>query len=236
MASDIQKFIDSLNTEINEKNIKDNYIRRLARFLRGREHSLHVAETQTGLDISWRMLQDVAQQNNFTFLDMKPYFERSAKAKKSKNGGWYMVIPIRNTVSKLKPAYNANYWNDIVSKMDYGNTDNSLDPKKLQAILQGANSTNGTVPELNYSWKSSNVTRVPLGTNRGKYISFRTVSNNSDPMSWIVGKQQMSNQIQNNNANNVHQLAKYVSKVIKNHIDEFNKDNPIGLYDQLSLF
>ena len=64
------------------------------------------------------------------------------------------------------------------------------------------------------------MTRVQWGASgkRGKYIQFRTVSNKSDPNSWIVGRQAL-----NQDTPDIEKLAPYISTILldnaKKHLD-----------------
>lgn len=115
-----------------------------------------------------RGLQATARDNGFTvygggpsrMIDMKDYFKNSAKAKSKKNGGWYLVIPLRPKAKSV--------------------------PKELPVIIQPTRSFDellkgAAAPNL----LSNPVTKQTHEEATGKPV-FRTVSDRSKPDSWLV--------------------------------------------------
>lgn len=127
-----------------------------------------------------------AKQQDGSFIDLKEAYARSPKAKHKENGGWYLIIPIGARSKDLRSIAPKSLWQQF-SHADFGTT---IEIPKLQQALGKDQSQ--VISNLQYQWKSNNVTRVApkngKGT-RGKYITFRTVSDKSDPMSWIIGRQ-----------------------------------------------
>lgn len=126
-------------------------------------------------------------------IDMKKAFARSPKRNIKKNGGWWMVIPMRRMTSRTK-SKDA----DGMSKRLYDDLRRQKLPKgvKSQTIVsdylfdnRGAPSQ---VPNLNYEPKSHNITRIrntDTMTQRGsRYVAFRTVSDKSHPASWLINR------------------------------------------------
>lgn len=224
-TNSLQEFKDFMLKSVNKENITNNYLKNLSVFLRTREHTLNISTTSDALNISITMLNNSLKKNNLTFIDLKPYFKNSNKAKQSKNGGWYLKIPVGGVhkVRDYRDVYGRDIWDKEISKMDFNSTFQGQGnlPSQLQSKLQQGN----VIPELEYQWKSSSITRVQKGSSgtRGSYLTFRTVSNKSDPMSWIVGRNNLSNQIQENNSHNERQLASYISQVINAYVNSYNK-------------
>lgn len=219
MANSLEnQFKDLFTRTINKKTITDNIRNDLGSWIKSKDSSLNVSNVGDDiLSISYSLMQDEASKNDINFIDLKPYFERSSKVKRTKNGGWYMVIPISNSATKLRSAYGRSLW-DRISHTDFGSTSSEGDINRIQSTL--GVSQDATIPELQYAWKSNNVTRVQWGASgkRGKYIQFRTVSNKSDPNSWIVGRQAF-----NQDTPDIEKLAPYISTILldnaKKHLD-----------------
>lgn len=228
-TNSVNEFTDFLNRSVDKKEITNDYLKNLSVWLRTKEHSLHVAETPDALEVSYSLLKQSMSDNGMTFIDLKQYFKNSSKAKPTKNGGWYLVVPVGgiHKVSDYRDVYGRNTWDKEISKMNMGQTFSSADkslPQRLQSRIQGG--TGNVIPELTYNWKSSSITREQWGSSgkRARYLTFRTVSNKSDPMSWIVGRQNLSQQIKANNSHNERQLGSYIAEVINAYVSEYNSE------------
>ena len=190
---DVKRFLEkSLDTQKETQEYAKNY----ANQLQSQLPSLTVRADNNQVTITMPYLQAYARRQGIKFIDMKQYFARSSKVKRKKNGGWYLIVPIGNKASELKSASPRKMW-ETVSHSPFGSTSQLSDEINNyleQGFSSQSNQNNQTVPELNYSWKSSNVTRIQKGPSGkyGSYISFRTVSDKSDPRSWLVGRQAFS--------------------------------------------
>lgn len=80
-TNSLQEFKDFMFKSVNKENITNNYLKNLSVFLRTREHTLNISTTSDALNISITMLNDSLKKNNLTFIDLKPYFKNSNKAK-----------------------------------------------------------------------------------------------------------------------------------------------------------
>lgn len=225
-TNSVSEFTNFLERSVDKKEITNSYLKNLSVWLRTKEHSLHIAETPDALEVSYSLIKQSMEENGMTFIDMKQYFKNSSKAKPTKNGGWYLVVPVggAHKVSDYRDIYGRNTWDKEISKMDMGQTfvsANKTLPQELQSKIQG---TGNVIPELSYKWKSANITREQWGSSgkRARYLTFRTVSNKSDPLSWIVGRQNLSQQISSNNSHNERQLGSYISQVINAYVTEYN--------------
>lgn len=205
-------FTRTINQNVIERSMRDD----LSKWIKTKDSSIKVSNVGDNiLSLSYTLIEDEAKKQGAQFIDLKPYFARSSKAKHTKDGGWYMVIPIQRGAPELRSAYGRSLW-DTISHTNYGETSSQGDVSRLQEKL--GVSPSATIPELAYKWKSNNVTRVKWGSSgkRGRYIQFRTVSNKSDPNSWIVGRQTL-----NEETPGIEQLAPYISTIMKNHVDEY---------------
>lgn len=221
-TNSLTQFTQFLTKAVDKEEVTNEYLKNLSVFLRTKEHELNIASTKDALDISMNMLQESMQKKNLTFIDLKQYFAKSSKARKSKNGGWYLRVPLHPKVRDVRDVYGRSLWDNTISKMDFGDTFSS----NFLNIQDKMNKGN-VIKELQYQWKSNSITRQRLSSNsnRGTYLMFRTVSDKSDPLSWIVGRQNLSNEIQNNNSHNERQLASYVSQVISAYVENYNRQN-----------
>ena len=205
-------FTRTINPNVIERSMRDD----LSKWIKTKDSSINVANVGDNLlSLSYTLIEDEAKKQGAQFIDLKPYFARSSKVKHTKDGGWYMVIPIQRGAPELRSAYGRSLW-DTISHTNYGETSSQGDVSRLQEKL--GVSPSATIPELAYKWKSNNVTRVQWGSSgkRGRYIQFRTVSNKSDPNSWIVGRQTL-----NEETPGIEQLAPYISTIMKHHVDEY---------------
>ena len=137
-------------------------------------------------------------------FDMKKGFQNSSKAKRTKKGGWYLIIPFTFRTTSANPlsgnpgqllprsVYDLIRNEPDVQKQPVNNVQVSLlkNNDKIPARYQPpqsvierlTNTANTYIPKSSiYAGliRTKNVT-----TNRSKYNTFRAVSNNSDPASW----------------------------------------------------
>lgn len=122
-------------------------------------------------------------------VDLKRFFKASPNAKETKDGGWYMVIPIRRYTGRQRETREKStgmtnrLYQDLLSKQP---------PKGYQELASDYlydNRRGGSpIKELNYTPKSKGITRIPQQYRGHQYVSFRTVSDRSHPASWIVNR------------------------------------------------
>lgn len=212
-----------LDEEADTKPIIENYVKGLAKDLRNTFGRDTVKVQGTDINIAYKVLTD-AENNKVQFFDLKPYFQRSAKAKISKNGGWYLKIPIRHTAAQFRSAYGSKAWNQI-SHVQFGTTANpDVNMQRLQKVL--SNSGGLASNPLGYQWKSSSITRIPSanGGNRGSYIQFRTVSNRSNPSSWINSRSDINRRIieETNTDEEAQEVAQVINAAIERIVNQYN--------------
>ena len=131
-------------------------------------------------------------------FDMKEGFSHSSKRKTSLGGGWYLTIPFRYATSQAV-AESTIFSGKLPAEIERIAKEN--DGKPVRAIqlpsqyaqlgrrkaIQGAD---GVIPEyVHKAPKFQGLVRVDVSStrneNRGAYMTFRRVSNNSEPYSWI---------------------------------------------------
>lgn len=144
-------------------------------------------------------------------FDMKKGFQNSPKAKKTEDGGWYLTIPFRFATpgaigeSEVFSAKLPEQVYQIVkdkpsSKTQMGErtgasegVDRSELPEEFQKLKNRPSFTTVNQKETfeAYQHKTSIYEGVQRSAQtyenatQGQYVSFRRVSDNSDPMSWI---------------------------------------------------
>lgn len=218
-----------LINDVSENKVGHQYTNSLAQYLEKRYGRSAVKRKGRSVTVAFKMLDDMANGegafSGIKFYDLKPYFAQSPKAKPRKDGkGWYLVVPVGSPhkVSQLRQAYSRSLWDEI-SHMPMGKTANQGDIDRFRQVLGGQ--TNSPTGLLDYTWQSTSITKVPWGTKRSRYITFRTVSDRSDPNSWLIGRNQMNNAI-NEVAKNERQartIARYIRQGIENALQEFNR-------------
>lgn len=215
----LKQFLDD---EVDEHKIAKRYTDSIADDLKNTFGQDTVKVQGTDINIAYRIVSGEGDQL-VSFFDLKPYFQASSKAKTSKSGGWYLKVPIGHLASTFRKAYGTKQWN-VISHVQFGETaGGTADSSRLQQILSNSGGLNST--PLAYQWKSSNITRVPAinGGGRGSYIQFRTVSDKSDPNSWVVGRKQM-NQAINDNTNSeaeARAVASVIDASINRIVDQY---------------
>lgn len=126
----------------------------------------------------------VDRMNKKGVVDLKPFFKSSSMAKKKKKtGGWYMVIPIRRKVSGMS---NAMYRQANAITIPVGNDTST----SINTLLY-ENRKSPQISSANYTPVSNNLTRVRNGK-KSNYYAFRTVSDKSNPASWIMNRSKIN--------------------------------------------
>lgn len=116
-------------------------------------------------------------------IDLKPYFAKSSKRKTSKDGGWYLTVPIRRKARGMsRRMYEQLRAIDISPNEQKTVLSDYLYDKRVQS----------DVSALNYEPKSNNITKMKVGKNRHDYVAFRTVSDKSPASSWIVNRDKVT--------------------------------------------
>lgn len=205
----VSKFLEEQVEEV-----RSDYTAKLKQTLSQEVGSNNIRASGDAISITYKILdQQQQEQGSGGFIDLKPYFANSSKAKPKKDGGWYIKVPVggQQNTTKMRQAYGRKLWDEI-SHMDFGSTGGgNADIDRVRKALTG--STNGGGGFLNYDWKSTNITRTQAGSGRyGHYNTFRTVSDKSSPTSWIVGRQGMNNKV--SSYDNGEEIAKVLMQII----------------------
>ncbi|QEG13773.1 hypothetical protein MARVELLAND_251 [Bacillus phage vB_BspM_MarvelLand] len=118
-------------------------------------------------------------------IDLKPFFAHSSKRKKSKDGGWYLRVPIKRKARDMsRRMYEQLRAIDIA-------------PSERQTVISDYlydRRRDSDASMLNYEPKSKKITKIRSGNNRHDYVAFRTVSNKSPQSSWIINRGKVNTQ------------------------------------------
>lgn len=184
-----KNFLDGMGNRIKrmEQAIAEDKAREFEQRFKAGISDADVTRNKTRVQVS-RALEDQGKQ----VIDMKPFFKNSPKAKKTKNGGWYLVVPIRRFTGRDKDTrekasgMSSRLYKDVNRQMK-GGTSNTIVSDYLYDNRKGSFSP---VPELNYTPKSNNISKMKNTKGRGStYVSFRVVGSNSAPSSWIINRE-----------------------------------------------
>ena len=141
-------------------------------------------ETFSGAVILRGKLPNMFEQG-FPNFDMKVGFGKSGKITRTKSGGWYLTIPFRHSTP------GAFMYGQAMGKDVYGVA------KKLNPYGSGQGNTSLSWPGAgDKSWtgyqhktnKYNGMVRIVKSyqkATQSQYMTFRRVSNNSDPQSWM---------------------------------------------------
>lgn len=145
--------------------------------------------------------------DNLDVIDLKPFFAQSSKVKQKKDGGWYMVIPIKLGARKTK-ATNRKLYEELRA-VDLGGADSRTIISDY--LYDKRRQSEATM--LNYTPVSSNVTKIRTGKNRHDYVAFRTVSDKSPMSSWILNRDKVNSDDESKTfVRNVNRLMKWKMK------------------------
>lgn len=150
-------------------------------------------------------------------IDLKPHFQASSKAKKTKKGGWYLVVPIKRyepTSTKSNRMSEEEY--EMLKGVQMHQT-------VVDEYLLADRDWTSPIRSLSYEPpRRQNITRKPKRNKQGvpmggsQFIAFRTVSNKSNPSSWIVNRQKADQ-------DNFYKYADAITKLIVGINDSLNR-------------
>jgi len=125
--------------------------------------------------------------------DMKPKMLASPKAKEGKDGKKYITVPFRHGTpgAVTMPAMPKNVYNQV-KRLGYSRRNGGLDTKqytwggRLGNSALGQRSHSGDHPGAGYTWRTGQYSgMVRVGQpGHSQYLTFRRLSENSDPKSW----------------------------------------------------
>lgn len=119
-------------------------------------------------------------------IDLKKAFAKSSKRKPKKDGGWYLIVPIRIKAKSL----NRKAYHDL-RKAQIPSGAKSV--TKVTDYLDGRRRA-VTHPALKPQPMSKNTTRFKTKNKKQSgYAIFRTVSNTSPANSWILNRDKVTN-------------------------------------------
>lgn len=214
-----------LEDDVSKEKYVNSYAKGLQKQLEQTFGKQAIKLSTNGLKVAYKIIEDTSTNEQIRFIDLKPYFMQSPKAKPTKDGGWYLKIPVGGfqSTTKMRMAYGRSLWDDI-SHLNFGETGGqSANIERFKKVLNSSGEGEGA---LAYQWKSTNITRIQSGGGKyGHYITFRTVSNKSDPMSWVTSRSSIQQQV---NARSFDpQKAKIISNIIREaiirNIEQYNQ-------------
>lgn len=220
--NDLKKYLED---DISKEKYVNSYAKGLQKQLEQTFGKQAIKLSTNGLKVAYKIIEDTSTNEQIRFIDLKPYFMQSPKAKPTKDGGWYLKIPVGGfqSTTKMRMAYGRSLWDDI-SHLNFGETGGqNANIERFKKVLNSSGEGEGA---LAYQWKSTNITRIQSGGGKyGHYITFRTVSNKSDPMSWVCGRNAIQQQV---NARSFDpQKAKIISNIIREaiirNIEQYNQ-------------
>lgn len=159
---------------------------------------------------SKRMEATIGKLANRGVVDLKPFFMRSSKVKRKKNGGWYLVIPMNiSSRSIIRTSGRATY--DRIVKQFSSLSPGEQSTLNVEGMLQRVQHT--TLPSLVPPAPYSNITAKKHSNGRNTYTMFRTVSDKSAPTSWVLNRNNVN---QNNTSQTLeHEVGVLIRKRIQ---------------------
>lgn len=165
-------------------------------YVRSIQDGLRFPEDLTGEVFTTSPHSSVVEDGIKAF-DMKPGLLSSPKAKTNKDGGKYITVPYRHGTPGTvgMPAMPLNIYNQM-NKLGFSRRNNALKAfftgrkytwnGRLKEESQGQRSHFGSHQGAGYTWKSGQFDGMVRMGKRGhtQYLTFRRVSENSDPRSW----------------------------------------------------
>lgn len=190
-----RKTIDSMRSDILDKlqataqQVDDVYIKRMPTYLEVTEKKLE----EKGV------------------IDLKKAFAKSSKKRRTKNGGWYLIVPIRIKTSRM----NRDTYQDMRKlQIPSGKSSASSLTSYLQAVSKGRNITH---PSMKPKAPSNNMTKVRRKPKKkASYFIFRTVSSKSPSSAWVLNRDKVnSDNFSKTTLNNVKNLMNWKMRNIR---------------------
>ena len=139
---------------------------------------------------SGRMEATIGKLTNRGVIDMKPFFMRSSKVKRKKDGGWYLVIPIKMSSKNIIKTSGRAVYDRVV------NSFRDLEPGTSSTLningLLSKQTPVDTISVLQPAKATGNITATKGSSGRNSYVAFRTVSDKSSPTSWVLGRKNIN--------------------------------------------
>lgn len=128
-------------------------------------------------------------------IDLKEGFSHGSKVRYKRNGGWYTIVPISYKASSLS---NAAYQD--ARELRDESTSKATATSYIDYLYGGKSINDETLAEFGITTKphGGNLSRVTQGATRGSYFAFRTVSDKSSQDSWLLLKDTVKAQQEDN--------------------------------------
>lgn len=124
-------------------------------------------------------------ESGFPSFDEKIGFSKSNRKHISKNGGWYLTIPMRHSTPGSFMYGNPMPKNIYGQVKKLGNREHITVSGGQKTSWTGYVHKNNIYDGLTRIIKSYHNVNTGKVTNQSQYLTFRRVSNNSDPLSWM---------------------------------------------------
>ena len=157
------------------------------------------------------------KNGNARVIDLKPHFKASSKARKTEGGGWHLIVPMqRYTPSSHKSNRMVEEEYEMLKDIGIGQT-------VVDEYILADRDWTSPVKSLSYQpGRRQNITKVqkrrkdkvPVGGSA--FIAFRTVSNKSDPSSWLINRQKADQ-------DNFYKYADTITELIVKINDQLNQ-------------
>lgn len=127
-------------------------------------------------------------------IDLKEGFKRGKSARRTADGGWYTIVPIRLYTGSNRRKSSSGMSKRLYEQLRQVNLEKNTSRTVVTDYLyDNRRGYSGLVSELNYKPRSKNITKIEddAKVRRRKshqYVAFRTVSDKSHPASWILNK------------------------------------------------
>lgn len=165
-------------------------------YMRSIQDGLRFPEDLTG-EVFTTSPQASIIEDGIQAYDMKPGLLASPKAKTNKDGGKWITVPYRHGTPGTVglPSMPKNVYS-MANKLGFSRRNNAVKALftgrkyewggRLKELPQGQRSHFGSHPGSGYTWKNGQYSGMVRAGGKGhsQYLTFRRVSENSDPRSW----------------------------------------------------
>lgn len=167
-----------------------------------RVEDVYIKRMPNYLEITERKLEEKG------VVDLKKAFASSSKRRPTKDGGWYLIVPIRIKTSKM----NKKTYQDL-RKLQTPTGMNTT----LTDYLEGLEKNQVTHASMVPNKPSGNVTKIKRKKDKkASYVMFRTVSNKSPANAWVLNRDKVnSDNFSNTTMKHVQSLMKWKLNNIK---------------------
>ncbi|QQV88484.1 hypothetical protein [Staphylococcus phage ZCSS1] len=167
-----------------------------------RVDDVYIKRMPNYLEITERKLEEKG------VVDLKKAFATSSKKKRTKDGGWYLVVPIRLKTSKMS----RKTYQDL-RKLETPSGQKTTLTDYLEGLEKNQVTHASMVPNTPYK----NTTKIKRKKDRSaSYFMFRTVSNKSPANAWVLNRDKVNkDNFSNTTMKHVQSLMKWKMNNLK---------------------